>query len=139
MGVTGDKPELEGNGGSAGFSSRLQAVVDFCGPTRFTGTNYIVPSRKMAGGTYEEKPDVYKQMSPLDYVNAKACPYLFVNGEKDTTVPLWHAELMVEALKKVNVPVELIVVKNAGHGYTFVGPRGGPRPTRRRTRWTQPS
>ena len=65
-------------------------------------------------------------MSPLDNVTPKACPYLFVNGEKDKTVPLWHAELMTEALKKVNVPVELIIVKNAGHGYTFVAPRGGP-------------
>jgi hypothetical protein len=33
---------------------------------------------------------------------------------------------MAEALKKVNVPVELIIVKNAGHGYVFVAPRGGP-------------
>jgi acetyl esterase/lipase len=126
MGVTGDKPELEGKGGSEGFSSAVQAVVCFCGPTLFTGSNYIVPSGKMAGGTYEEKTDVYKQMSPLNNVNPKACPYLFVNGDKDMTVPLWHAELMTEALKKVNVPVERIVVKNAGHGYTFVGVKGGP-------------
>jgi dipeptidyl aminopeptidase/acylaminoacyl peptidase len=78
------------------------------------------------GGTYEEKTDLYKQMSPLDNVNAKACPYLFVNGEKDTTVPLWHAERMTEALKKVNVPVELIIVKNAGHGYVFNGSPSAP-------------
>jgi acetyl esterase/lipase len=126
MGVTSDRPELEGKGGSEGFSSTVQAVVNFCGPTRFTGNNYIVPSRKMAGGTYEEKTDVYRQMSPLDNVNPKAPPFLFVNGEKDTTVPVFHAELMTEALKKVNVPVEMIVVKNAGHGYVFNGPRGGP-------------
>jgi acetyl esterase/lipase len=124
MGVTGDKPELEGKGGSAGFSSAVQAVVDFCGPTDFKGRSDV--TRKMAGGTYEEKPDVFKQMSPLDNVNPKACPYLIVNGEKDTTVPVFHAELMTAALKKVNVPVELIIVKNAGHGYVFVAPSGGP-------------
>jgi hypothetical protein len=33
---------------------------------------------------------------------------------------------MLEALKKVNVPAELIVVKNAGHGYVFNAPKGGP-------------
>jgi len=59
-------------------------------------------------------------------VNPKACPFLIVNGEEDTTVPLFHAQLMTEALKKANVPVELIIVKNAGHGYTFVAPPGGP-------------
>jgi len=128
MGVTGDKPELEGTGGSAGFSSRVQAVVDFCGPTEFDGhpESYSSFTTKMAGGTYEEKPDVFKQMSPLANVNPKACPFLIVNGEKDTTVPVRHAQLMTEALKQVNVPVELIIVKNAGHGYTFVAPRGGP-------------
>jgi acetyl esterase/lipase len=124
MGVTGDKPDLEGKGGSAGFSSAVQAIVDFCGPTDFKGRSDV--TRKMAGGTYEEKPDVFKQMSPLDNVNPKACPYLIVNGEKDANVPLFHAERMTEALKKVNVPVELIIVKNAGHGYVFVAPPGGP-------------
>ncbi len=128
MGVTGDKPELEGKGGSAGFSSRLQAVVDFCGPTAFDGRpeSFSKFTDKMAGGTYQEKPDVYKQMSPLQNVNSKACPFLIVNGEKDTTVPLHHAQLMTEALKQASVPVKLIIVKNAGHGYTFVAPRGGP-------------
>ena len=29
-------------------------------------------------------------------------------------------------MQKVNVPVELIIVKNAGHGYVFVAPPGGP-------------
>ena len=124
MGVTGDKPDLEGKGGSAGFSSRVQAVVDFCGPTDFKGRSDV--TRKMAGGTYEQKPDVFKQMSPLENVNPKACPFLIVNGEKDTTVPLFHPQLMTEALKQANVPVELIIVKNAGHGYTFVAPPGGP-------------
>ena len=128
IGVTGDKLDLEGNGGSKGFSSRVQAVVDFCGPTVFDGRPEIYSNftDKMAGGTYEQKHDVYKQMSPLENVNPKACPFLIVNGEKDTTVPLHHAQLMTEALKQANVPVELIIVKNAGHGYTFVAPAGSP-------------
>jgi acetyl esterase/lipase len=78
MGDTGDKPDLEGKGGSAGFSSAVQAAVVFCGPTDFKGRSDV--TRKMAGGTYEEKPEVCKQMSPLDNVNPKACPYLIVNG-----------------------------------------------------------
>lgn len=128
IGVTGDRPDLEGNGGSKGFSSRVKAVVDFCGPTVFDGRpeTYTSFTDKMAGGTYEQKPAVFKQMSPLESVNPNACPFLIVNGEKDTTVPIFHAQLMTEALKKANVPVELIIVKNAGHGYTFVAPRGSP-------------
>ncbi len=124
MGDTGDKPELEGKGGSAGTSSAVQAAVVFCGPTDFKGRSDV--TRKMAGGTYEEKPEVFKSMSPLNNVNAKACPYLIVNGEKDTTVPVFHAELMAAALKKVNVPVEVIIVKNAGHGYVFTGSASAP-------------
>jgi acetyl esterase/lipase len=128
MGVTGDKPDMEGNSGSAGFSSRVQAVVDFCGPTVFDGRpeTYSSFTTKMAGGTYEQKPEVFRRMSPLENVSPKACPFLIVNGEKDMTVPLFHAQLMTEALRKANVPVELIIVKNAGHGYTFVAPKGDP-------------
>ena len=33
---------------------------------------------------------------------------------------------MMDALKKVNVPAELIVVKNAVHGYVFNAAKGGP-------------
>ena len=128
MGVTADKPDLEGNGGSKGFSSRVQAVVDFCGPTVFDGRPeaYTSFTDKMAGGTYEQRPNVFKQMSPLENVNPNACPFLIVNGEKDTTVPIFHAQLMTDALKQAKVPVELIIVKNAGHGYTFVAPPGNP-------------
>lgn len=128
MGVTANKLELEGNGGSKGFSSRVQAVVDFCGPTVFDGRpeTYISYTDKMAGGTYQERPNVYKQMSPLESVHPNACPFLIVNGEKDATVPVYHAQLMTEALKRVKVPVELIIVKNAVHGYTFASPAGSP-------------
>ncbi|MCX7825635.1 MAG: alpha/beta hydrolase, partial [Verrucomicrobiae bacterium] len=36
LGVSGDKPEFEGKGGYAGVSSRVQAVVDYCGPADMT-------------------------------------------------------------------------------------------------------
>jgi alpha-L-fucosidase 2 len=126
MGVTGERPELEGAGGSAGTSSRVQAVVDFCGPTDVKGRSDI--TRKMAGGTYEEKPEVFKQMSPLANVTPKAAPFLIVQGDKDETVALFHAQLMTEALKQAKVPVELIVVKGGGHNFAVAAAPGGPSP-----------
>ena len=46
--------------------------------------------------------------------------------ERIETVPLFHAQPMTDALKKANVPLQLIIVKNADHGYTFVAPPCSP-------------
>ena len=35
LGTSGGEPEIEGDGGNTGFSSRVQAVCDFFGPTDF--------------------------------------------------------------------------------------------------------
>lgn len=128
VGTMGDQAQLEGHGGYEGVSSRVQAVVDYCGPADFTGgdpgierklakaPDYDSPGLvKLFGGTFKQKSDIWKQGSPITYVTADDPPFLIVHGDKDLSVPHEQSEKMAAALKKAGVPVEFITVKGGGH------------------------
>jgi len=126
LGVSGDKPEFEGKGGHAGVSSRVQAVVDYCGPADMTEGSLGIQGGNaerespavlgLAGAPFKEKPDTWKQLSPILHVSSGDAPILIVHGDKDPTVPIIHSERFEAALKKAGVPVEFIRVKGGGHG-----------------------
>jgi len=128
VGTMNNEPQFEGHGGYEGVSSRVKAVVDWCGPSDFTAgdpgiekklakpPDYDSPGLvKLFGGTYKEKPDVWKEGSPIKYVTADDPPFLIVQGDKDLSVPHEQSEKMVAALKQAGVPVEFIMVHGGGH------------------------
>ncbi len=53
---------------------------------------------------------------------------MILHGEKDTLVPVSQSLELYERLRAVGIPVTLVIVKNAGHGFAPVG--GVIRPTR---------
>jgi acetyl esterase/lipase len=134
LGTMGDQTQLEGTGGYPRVSSRVQAVVDYCGPADMTqgsagiqgarGDNDAAAPLGLFGAPFKEKPELWKQGSPIRYVKPDAAPFLIVHGDKDTTVPIAHSEKLADALKKAGVSVELITVKGGGHGMT--APAGEP-------------
>ncbi len=123
---TMNKPEFEGRGGCEGVSSRVQAVVDFCGPADFTAGSAGIQGAKegndakaslgLFGAPFKEKPELWKNGSPVIYAAAGDPPFLIVHGDADTTVPFAQSEHLEAALKKAGVPVEFIRVKGGGHG-----------------------
>jgi acetyl esterase/lipase len=117
LGTSGHVKELEGKGGWADQSSRVQAVCDFCGPTDFpTWGEAAHPAvLKLLGGTVSEKKELAAKASPVTYVT-KDCPeFLIIHGDKDTTVPVNQSELLRDALRKAGTNVTLTVVKDGGH------------------------
>ena len=125
LGTLGNAKEREGQGGFEGVSSRVQAVVDQCGPADFTpeagpavGTNRTDHPGlvKLFGGTYAEKPGLWRHASPALHATADAPPFLIVHGEKDALVPIAQSERLAAALKSAGASVDFIRVKNAGHG-----------------------
>ncbi len=44
-------------------------------------------------------------------------PFFLCHAANDKTVPLPNSELLAAALRKVNVPVELLIVNSGGHGF----------------------
>ena len=133
LGTSGDVKELEGKGGNAEQSSRVQCVVDFFGPTDFTkmGGNHDKPGSpesNLIGGAVSANAEKAAKADPITYVSKDDPPFLIVHGDKDNTVPFNQSELLTAALKKAGVEVELIPIKGGGHG----GPEFFAPPTRKR-------
>jgi acetyl esterase/lipase len=126
--TAGEEAGLEGSGGWAGVSSRVQAAAAYYGVSDFTvgalqfqhHTGKVVV--KLFRGDEKEKPELYRKASPLTYVSKNSPPLLLAHGEKDDLVPFEQSVKMADAYRKAGRPVEFIAVKNAGHDFEQVGP-----------------
>lgn len=81
----------------------------FNGSTRFNG--------RIMGADSADQAVRFREVSPVVYLTEKSPSLLMFQGDKDTTIPVKHAYRMQEALKTINAPVEIVVVKNAGHNW----------------------
>ncbi len=122
LGAADESAGFEGNGGNPKFSTKIQAVVSFFGPTDFVEKNwtddveniFLIP---FLGATYKEKKDLYRQCSPIVYCKKGAPPFLFFHGSKDPLVGIDHSEKMVKSLREVGASAELITMPGDGHGW----------------------
>ena len=64
----------------------------------------------------------YRQISPIEHVDAKDPPVLMIHGDKDTLVPYQQATTMLEKLKAAGVEAEVITRAGQGHGWANLGP-----------------
>ncbi|MBN1124986.1 MAG: alpha/beta hydrolase [Sedimentisphaerales bacterium] len=126
LGTTGDDKDLEGTvGGNLEYSSRVQAVCDYFGPTEFPDYFMDNPPTdftssviiELFGGSLKEKHDLAVAASPARHVDSKDAPFLILHGDKDDLVPLRQSQLLHKRLKNANVESTLHVVQGAGHGF----------------------
>jgi acetyl esterase/lipase len=119
LGTTGDMKQLEGKEGNLDQSSRVQAVVDWFGPSDFRNTKTSSkdsPVVQLLGGPVSENRERAALASPLAHVAKNDPPFLIMHGDKDPTVALSQSEMLAEALKKAGVDLTLEVLKGAKHG-----------------------
>ncbi len=116
LGTTAGIRELEGPGGNADQSSRVQAVVDWYGPTVFLTARARNTRHQLFGGDPRQHPEKARQASPLTYVSKDAAPFLIMHGDQDQTVKLAHSEILARALKRAGAEVTLEVIKGGRHG-----------------------
>lgn len=119
LGTSGGIKELEGSGGHATFSSRVQAVCDWFGPADLA--LMLEPSSpkavaKMLGGTPAKIKEHVAAASPITHVSKDDPPFLIMHGDQDPVVPFRQSVLMHEALKKAGVESTLHIIAGAGHG-----------------------
>jgi acetyl esterase/lipase len=127
LGLTTKEDGLEGNGDltakAARQSSRVQAVVDFFGPSDLTTGDWdklIEPLLvDLFDATLQQKPEAYKKASPVTYVRRDSAnpPFLIFHGTKDTIVRYNQSTKLTEALKAVDAKVELVTMEGEGHGW----------------------
>lgn len=123
LGMMDASDGLEGTGGNAGISSKVQAVVNYFGPADFTvrGTTDNVVGKKLVTdfvGTTDLDSPVFKQASPTSYINKGDPPVITFQGTDDPIVPATQAKVLHEALKKNGVTEHLELIEKGGHGFS---------------------
>ncbi len=134
VGTSGDVSELEDLSlGNSNQSSRVQAVVDWFGPTNFllmdeqfkeTGngkpghSDTNSPESKLMGQKITEIPAKVQLANPETYISKDDPPFLIEHGTKDQLVPTQQsvnfAAKLIPALGKENVTLRLL--EGAKHG-----------------------
>ena len=124
LATSGGVADLDGNGGSAGSSSVIQAAVPMGAQTDFLSERTREVSaaepkgaiwQQFLGGTQQERPAVYKAASPLTHLDAVDPPCWFIAGEHDDAST--HADVFREKMKQHGISSGLTVIKDAPHGF----------------------
>ena len=107
----------------AGPDTRVQAVVDFFGPTDLAGLRAASPEAgfsvtQLLGGQAFDAATL-ADASPLSHVRPGDPPVLILHGTADTFVPTAQSGAMAAALTAAGVPNSLVLVRGAGHGFGF--------------------
>jgi acetyl esterase/lipase len=131
LGTTGGVKELEGDGPNKDTSSKVQAVVDWFGPSdmvkmkeqadpsltqAFDADSADSPVGKLFGGPVQEHKDLAEKANPIHYITKDAAPFLIMHGDKDNVVPLGQSKILDAALKAAKVESTLVVIEGNGHG-----------------------
>jgi acetyl esterase/lipase len=134
VGTTGDVAEFDDPAlGNEGVSSRVQAVIDWFGPTDFgqmdeqakaqgCGTSDQTHSAASSfeslylGATVAESPELVQKANPISYITADDPPFLLQKGDQDCTVPVGQSQLLADALKAAGIDVRFDLLKGVGHG-----------------------
>lgn len=129
LGTTGDGKDFD-RGDHLDQPSRVQAVVDFFGPTDFLQMNTQAgelgrqdhdapdsPESALVGGPIQENKEKVARANPIAYVSADDAPFLIMHGDRDPTVAIGQSELLHAALEKAGVPCTFKRIPGAGHGF----------------------
>lgn len=116
----------------AGYSYKIIAGVSWYGPCDFEKVELFETSNTTKKpdrfGSRILKPDtnpkdklaLYREMSPINYLRTDSPPLPMIQGDKDTTIPVKHAYYMKEKAEAIHAPVEIFIIKNAGHNWRQV-------------------
>jgi len=126
LGVTGDMPDMDGNYGPTGYSTALQAVCNWCGPTdlsRVKEPHWRVIRQqtieevieKFMGGPWDQIAEQMRNASPVTYIHPFCPPIQTVHGLDDDVVHPMNARVFHEALVRAGVQSQLLLLEHTGH------------------------
>lgn len=134
LGTSGDVAEFDDLAlGHAGVSSRVQAVIDWFGPTDFGQMDAQAKAQGCAAsdqkhneaGSFESLylgaavptvPDLVQQANPITYISQDDPPFLLQKGDQDCTVPIAQSKLLADALAAAGLDVQYDLLTGVGHG-----------------------
>jgi hypothetical protein len=140
LGTSGDVKKLEDMSlGNPEYSSRINAVINWFGPTNFlkmdeqleesSVTDPMIhsipgaPESKLLGGDITLVPHLVKEADPGNYASADDPPFFIQHGTEDNLVPYQGSVILARQLGKVlgpdNVYLELFTATGHGNGKAF--------------------
>lgn len=125
--IASESVDMEGNIGQySDYSSSVDAVVDWFGPTDFLvmdscGSSFAhndpdSPESSLIGGPIQNNKDKCALANPITYIDKNDSPFLILHGDKDPLVPHCQSELLFNALQKLKVQSQFVLVPDAQHG-----------------------
>jgi acetyl esterase/lipase len=118
LGTSGGMSALEDLAqGHAGESSRVQAVVDWFGPTdyRLADADQQLTAALLLGCPIWLCPDKAALASPVSHVDGSDPPFLIQHGTLDRVVPIVHSERLHGELLAVATRSTFTRIDGAGH------------------------
>jgi dipeptidyl aminopeptidase/acylaminoacyl peptidase len=105
------------------YPEHFAAGVTVCGvvnfETFFANTEpWMRAISKVEYGDPDTEPDLLHELSPIHRIDRVSAPTLVLHGANDTNVPVVEAEQVAENLRARDVPVELVLFPDEGHGFT---------------------
>ena len=123
VGLLAAAPALEKfSAGNREVSARLKAVVVMAGPMELASEKTIENLRqqkeksnsfKWLGRLYDDAPELYREASPMSYLDRNTAAALFLRGDLDNP----EADLpALEKLKSLGVATDRVIIKGGKHG-----------------------
>lgn len=135
VGVTNGLAKFDPQARQSKVSSEVQAIVDIDGLINFTAPEALVyendprknPSAAGAwfGGSYEQRPELWREASPLFYVNDKTPPILFLISAQ-LRFTIGYQEMMAQ-MHQLGRVAERVQIPDTPHSFWLFDP------------WLQPS
>ena len=129
-GVTGHLNQFDPGAAGSDVSSAVQAVVNIDGLSDFTSeaarVNEDDPKKSISaagywfGGRYAEKAALWREASPIQYVNSSMPPILFI-GSAQPRFAVGRDE-MVEKMTQLRVPSKVVLLPDTPHSFWMFDP-----------------
>ncbi|MDR2840858.1 MAG: alpha/beta hydrolase fold domain-containing protein [Paludibacter sp.] len=132
VGMTGDVAQFEGENGNPQQSTAVQAVIDVDGSADFLvapriekaraarAENKTLPSNALwLGGTFDEKPEIWKEASAVRWVTSKAPPICYINSYGRLHEGM---DRQIEMLDSLKIYSEVHLMETTTHPFWLLHP-----------------
>lgn len=134
LGTSGDVVEFDDFSlGNASVSSRVQAVINWFGPTDFGQMDAQAKAQGCSasdqkhndadsfesvylGTAIASAPELVQKANPITYISSDDPPFLIQKGDQDCTVPIENTKMLADALTAAGLDVQYDLLKGVGHG-----------------------
>jgi len=128
IGTTNNIPQFEDTIGFAQYhvTATIHSAIDIDGILAFHHPESAegVVASQWIGGTYEQRPDRWKEASALEHVSNQTVPFLFINS----SLPRFHAGRtdFIKQLDSLHIYSEVHTIEDTPHPFWFFNPWFSP-------------